>query len=74
MFPLFTVLWVVLHPFNKLMLGLPLESALWGLPGWCLSAVFYYKTWRGPFFWTGFLVHFATNVGVLCAHNYLGVL
>jgi len=73
-FPFFTVLWVVLHPYARLMAGVPAEAVLWGLTGWCLSAVFYYKVWRGPFFWTAFIVHFSTNVGVIFVHNYLGVL
>ena len=72
-FPLFTVLWVVLHPFVRLQAGVPLEDVVWALPGWCLSAIFYYRVWRGPFFWTAFPVHFGTNAGVIFASNYLGV-
>jgi len=70
-----TILWVVLHPVEELLLkGTPPAAVVWALPGWCLSAVFYYKVWRGPLFWTAFLVHSSGNVGVVFASNYLGAL
>ena len=74
LFPVVTLLWVALHPLDRLLFGGSAEAVLWALPGWCLSAVFYYRVWRGPFFWTAFPVHFGTNVGVIFVSNCLGVL
>jgi len=73
LFAVATVLWVVAHPFARLQTGVPIDEVGWGLLGWSCSAIFYYKVWRGPFFWTAFPVHLGTNVAIILANNAYGV-
>jgi len=68
-----TLLWIPLHPLLWLLAAKSAPSIFLGLLGLCASSVFYYRVWRGPYFWTAFLVHSSWNVGVIFASNYIGV-
>lgn len=68
-----TLAWILFHLIRWLIEGTSAPSIVLVLLGLCVSSVFYYRVWRGPYFWTAFLVHSGWNAGVIFVSNYLRV-
>jgi len=68
-----SILWLILHPADRLLMGMNWVQILPSIPFWFLDVFFYIKLWQGKYYWTAFIFHSLTNLIIISASTFLGI-
>ncbi len=68
-----SILWLILHPADRLLMGMNWVQILPSIPFWFLDVFFYIKLWQGKYYWTSFIFHSLTNLIIISTSTFLGI-